>query len=44
MDQPLLGEINPGGSIEPIHHAVTNPEISIEKGATTLLLPVVYRK
>jgi len=40
----IVGEINLGGSIEPIHNAVTITEIAVEKGATTLLLPVTCRK
>lgn len=33
-----------GGTIEPIHNAVTLAEISIEKGAKSLLLPVSCRR
>ena len=40
----IIGEINLGGSIEPVHNAVTIAEISIEKGATSLLMPVTCRK
>ena len=40
----IVGEINLGGSIEPIHNAVTITEIAVEKGATILLLPVSCRK
>jgi len=40
----ITGEINLGGSIEPIHNAVTVAEIAVEKGATALLMPVTCRK
>ena len=40
----VVGEINLGGSIEPIHNAVNITEIAIEKGATSLLLPVTCRR
>jgi len=33
-----------GGSIEPVHNAVTLAELAIEKGAKSLLLPVACRK
>jgi len=40
----VVGEINLGGSIEPIHNAVTLAEIAVEKGATALLMPVACRR
>ena len=40
----VVGEINLGGSIEPIHNAVNLAEIAVEKGASTLLMPVTCRK
>lgn len=40
----VVGEISLGGSIEPVHSAVTIAEIAVEKGATTLLMPVSCRK
>jgi ATP-dependent Lon protease len=40
----IVGEINLGGSIEPVNNAVTIAEIAIEKGATALLMPVACRK
>lgn len=40
----VVGEINLGGSIEPIHNAVTIAEIAVEKGAQTLLVPVNCRR
>lgn len=39
-----VGEINLGGSIEPVHNAVTIAEIAVEKGATSLLMPVACRR
>ena len=40
----VCGEINLGGSIEPIHNAVSIAEIAVEKGATALLMPVSCRR
>jgi ATP-dependent Lon protease len=40
----LAGEINLGGSIEPIHNPVLIAEIAVEKGATALLMPVACRR
>lgn len=40
----IVGEINLGGSIEPVHNAVTIAEIAVEKGATSLLVPVACRR
>ena len=40
----VVGEINLGGSIEPIHNAVTVAEIAVEKGAQALLMPVTCRR
>lgn len=40
----VVGEINLGGSIEPIHNAVNIAELAIEKGATALLMPVTARR
>ncbi len=40
----LVGEINLGGSVEPIHNPVTIAEIAVEKGATALLMPVSCRR
>lgn len=40
----VVGEINLGGSIEPIHNAVTVAEIAVEKGAQALLVPVSCRR
>ena len=40
----VVGEINLGGSIEPIHNAVSMAEIAVEKGAKVLLMPVGARR
>lgn len=40
----VIGEINLGGSIEPVHNAVSITEIAVEKGATALLMPVSCRR
>jgi len=40
----IVGEINLGGSIEPIHNSVTIAEIAVEKGATALLMPISCRR
>jgi ATP-dependent Lon protease len=40
----IVGEINLGGSVEPVHNAVTIAEIAVEKGATVLLIPVACRR
>ena len=40
----IVGEINLGGSIEPIHNPINVAEIAVEKGATSLLMPVSCRR
>jgi len=40
----IAGGVNLGGSIEPVYNAVSIAEIAIEKGATSLLMPVNARK
>lgn len=40
----IVGEINLGGSIEPVHNPVSIAEIAVEKGATALLMPVACRR
>jgi ATP-dependent Lon protease len=40
----IVGEVNLGGSIEPIHNPVTIVEISVEKGAAAVLMPVACRR
>jgi len=39
-----VGALNLGGAIDPVYNAVSVAEIAIEKGATTLLMPVSSRK
>jgi ATP-dependent Lon protease len=40
----VIGEINLGGSIEPIHNAVTLVEMAVEKGAQAVPMPVGSRR
>ncbi len=40
----VVGEVTLGGTIEPVHNAVTLAELAVEKGAKALLLPVACRK
>lgn len=40
----VVGEINLGGSIEPITNAVNIAELAVEKGAGILLMPVTARR
>lgn len=40
----VIGEINLGGSIEPVHNPVTIAEIAVERGASVLLIPVACRR
>jgi ATP-dependent Lon protease len=40
----IAGEINLGGSIEPINNPVAIVEIAVEKGATAILMPVACRR
>jgi ATP-dependent Lon protease len=40
----IVGELNLGGSIEPVHNPVAIAEIAVEKGATSLLMPVSCRR
>jgi ATP-dependent Lon protease len=40
----VVGEITVGGTIEPIHNAVSLAEMAVEKGAKCLLMPVSCRK
>jgi ATP-dependent Lon protease len=40
----VVGDINLGGSIEPVYNPVGLTEIAIEKGATALLMPVTCRR
>jgi ATP-dependent Lon protease len=40
----VAGGLNLGGSLEPIYNAVNVAELAVEKGASTLLIPVSARK
>ena len=40
----VVGGMNLGGSIDPVHNAVNVAELAISKGASTLLVPVSARK
>ena len=40
----VVGGINLGGSIEPVYNAVSIVELAVEKGATTILMPVACRR
>jgi len=40
----VVGEINLGGSIEPIHDAVNLVELAVEKGASVIMMPVNCRR
>lgn len=40
----VAGEVTVGGTIEPIHNAVTIAEMAVEKGAKSLLMPVSCRR
>ena len=39
-----VGAVNLGGGIDPVYNAVDIAELAVEKGATTLLLPVSARR
>jgi ATP-dependent Lon protease len=40
----VVGGLNLGGSVDPVYNAVSVAELAIEKGATSLLIPVSARK
>jgi ATP-dependent Lon protease len=40
----IVGSLNLGGTLEPVHNAVDVTELAVEKGATTLLLPISARR
>ncbi len=40
----VVGSLNLGGSVDPVHNAVNVAELAISKGASTLLVPVSARK
>jgi len=40
----IVGEVNLGGSIEPVYNAVSITEMAVEKNAATIMLPVSCRR
>lgn len=40
----VVGQLNLGGSVDPVYNAVDVAELAVEKGATTLLMPIPARK
>ena len=40
----VVGELNLGGSIEPVHNPISLVEIAVEKGAAAVLMPVACRR
>lgn len=40
----VVGGINLGGSIDPLHNAIDVVELAVEKGASVVLMPVSARK
>lgn len=40
----VVGQLNLGGSIDPVFNAVNVAELAVEKGATTLLVPISARR
>ena len=40
----VVGGINLGGSIDPLHNAIDVVELAVEKGASVLLMPVSARR
>lgn len=40
----VVGQLNLGGSIDPVHNAVNVAELAVEKGAAALLIPISARK
>ncbi len=39
-----VGGLNLGGNLDPVHNALSVAELAIERGATTLLIPISARK
>ena len=40
----VVGQLNLGGSLDTVYNAVNLAELAVEKGATTLLVPLNARK
>ncbi len=39
-----VGGLNLGGTLDPVYNAVSVAELAVEKGATSLLIPISARK
>ena len=39
-----MGGLNLGGTLDPVHNAVSVAELAVEKGATELLMPISARR
>jgi ATP-dependent Lon protease len=39
-----VGGLNLGGGLDPVYNAVNVAELAVEKGATTLLIPISARR
>jgi ATP-dependent Lon protease len=39
-----VGGLNLGGGLDPVYNAVNIAELAVEKGATTLLIPISARR
>ena len=40
----VVGGLNLGGSVDPLHNAIEVVELAVEKGASVVLMPVSARK
>ena len=40
----VVGGLNLGGAIDPVHNAIDVAELAVEKGASTLLIPISARR
>ena len=40
----VVGGLNLGGSIEPVHNAVNVVELAVEKGASNIVIPISARR
>jgi len=40
----MVGGLNLGGGLDPVHNAVSVAELAVEKGAAALLIPVSARR
>ena len=44
VDLATVGGLNLGGTLDPVHNAVSVAELAVEKGATELLIPISSRR